>query len=83
MVDGAVSSNPLIVLTRKLFGTCKYYNFMFGITHLKLMIHIQRNQLVDLHKQKLEAVAELNLSKNANTFLKISFLSGVILTFLL
>ena len=37
------------------------------------MIHLQRNQLVDLHKQKMKVYQSQILSKDADTFLKISF----------
>ena len=35
------------------------------------MFDLQRNQVVDLHKQKLEIVPEWILSKDAGPFLKI------------
>ena len=49
-VDGAVSSNPVIALT----------HLLLGIAHLDSMIYLWRNQLVDLHKEKLKTVPELN-----------------------
>ena len=36
------------------------------------MIHLRRNQSVDLHRKKLGTAPELNLNKDADTFLKIS-----------
>ena len=55
------SSNPLIVLICELFG----------ITHLESMTHLGRNQVVDLHKQKL--FQSQILIKDSDTFLKIHF----------
>ena len=49
-VDGIVSSNSLVVLT----------DLLFGITYLESMIHLRRNQLLDLHKQKLKTIPESN-----------------------
>ena len=46
IVNGAVWSNSLIFLIRSLFG----------ITHLESMSRLRRNQVVDLHKQKLRIV---------------------------
>ena len=46
IVNGAVWSNSLIFLIRSLFG----------ITYLESMSHLRRNQVVDLHKQKLRIV---------------------------
>ena len=37
------------------------------------MIHLWRNQLVGMHKQKLKTVSESNFKYDADTFLKISF----------
>ena len=34
---------------------------LFGITHLESMIHLRRDQLLDLHKQKLKNVSEFSL----------------------
>ena len=45
------------------------------------MTHLGRNQVVDLHKQKL--FQSQILIKDSDTFLKIHFSSGVIVTFLL
>ena len=45
------------------------------------MIHLRRNQFLDLHKQKLKTVQSQVLSKDADTFLKFLSSSGVILTF--
>ena len=48
IVDGTVWSDALIFLT----------HYLSGITHLKAMFHVQRNQVIDLHKQKLKTVPE-------------------------
>ena len=48
VVDVTVWSDALIFLTHYLYGT----------THLKAMFHLQRNQVIDLHKQKLKTVPE-------------------------
>ena len=48
IVNGTVWSNSLIFLIHQLFG----------ITHLELMSHLRRNQVVGLHKQKLRTFLE-------------------------
>ena len=61
-VNGAVWSNLLLFLTHQLFGR----------SHLESIIHLLRNQVVDLSKQKLKTVPYCNF-KVAGSFLKISF----------
>ena len=46
------------------------------------MFHVHKNQVVDLHKQKLKTQSEV-LSKDACPFLKVFLSSGLFLTFLL
>ena len=47
---GAVWDNSFIFLT----------HWMFGVTHLESAFQLWRNQVVDLHKQKLKTVPQLN-----------------------
>ena len=49
------------------------FHYSFGINYLELMIHLRRNRLLDLLKQILKIAQGQILSKDADTFLKISF----------
>ena len=51
----------------------KLFQVTHGITHLESMIYLWKNKSLDLRKQKLKLSQSLILSKNADTFLKISF----------
>ena len=51
----------------------KLFQVTHGITHLESMIYLWTNKSLDLRKQKLKLSQSLILSKNADTFLKISF----------